>query len=117
MSTLNLFPARVAFVNLNDGTLTPEAVRALGVVSDRLGGSIITVSPPITVIPTPSPFIYTASSDGAIITKGGTVTKQEYGRSGFYSDIGSLNSITQIASGDTFRISYATAPTITFIPK
>ena len=37
MSILNLFPARIRFVN-PDGTLTEEALRMLAVLVDRVGG-------------------------------------------------------------------------------
>ena len=39
MAALNLFPARVRFVN-DDGTLTMEAYRALQIVFNRVGGSL-----------------------------------------------------------------------------
>ena len=39
MTTLNLFPARIAFVN-PDGTLTTEAYRALQVLFGRVGGAL-----------------------------------------------------------------------------
>lgn len=39
MTTLNLFPARIRFVNA-DGTLTPEAFRALKILFDRVGGAL-----------------------------------------------------------------------------
>ena len=39
MTTLNLFPARIAFVN-PDGTLTTEAYRALQVLFSRVGGAL-----------------------------------------------------------------------------
>ncbi|MEY4345874.1 MAG: hypothetical protein RL032_1706 [Pseudomonadota bacterium] len=39
MTTLNLFPARIAFVN-PDGTLTNEAYRALTVLFARVGGPL-----------------------------------------------------------------------------
>lgn len=39
MTTLNLFPARIRFVNA-DGTLTPEAFRALRILFDRVGGPL-----------------------------------------------------------------------------
>lgn len=39
MSALNLFPARVRFVNA-DGTLTPEALRMLEVLVQRVGGML-----------------------------------------------------------------------------
>jgi hypothetical protein len=39
MTALNLFPARIRFVN-DDGTLTPEAYRALQIVFGRVGGPL-----------------------------------------------------------------------------
>lgn len=39
MAVLNLFPARVRFVN-DDGTLTNEAYRALQILFDRVGGAL-----------------------------------------------------------------------------
>ena len=39
MATLNLFPARIPFVDAN-GCLTPEAYRALQAVASRIGGAI-----------------------------------------------------------------------------
>jgi len=38
MATLNLFPARVQFVD-SDGRLTPESYRALNALYSRVGGS------------------------------------------------------------------------------
>lgn len=39
MTTLSLFPARIRFTN-TDGTLTPEAYRALKILFDRVGGAL-----------------------------------------------------------------------------
>lgn len=39
MTTLNLFPARIRFTNA-DGTLTPEAYRALQALFQRVGGAL-----------------------------------------------------------------------------
>jgi hypothetical protein len=39
VTALNLFPARIRFVN-GDGTLTPEAYRALQIVFSRVGGTL-----------------------------------------------------------------------------
>jgi hypothetical protein len=187
MAVLNLFPARVAFVN-NDGTLTTEAYRALNVLFNRVGGSlgdngvdvfgdissISSVSnpsdietiyqtnlqdvqlqnieqpsitqdshfevrqgefnqfiypdiqqplvdksgaPPVPVTVTASPFSYTADRDGFLVVQGGTVTKQEYGRTGTFTDVGLLNSMLPILLGDIIRVTYTVAPTITFIPR
>lgn len=39
MAALSIFPARIRFVNA-DGTLTPEAYRALRILFDRVGGAL-----------------------------------------------------------------------------
>lgn len=39
MTTLYLFPPRIKFVD-SEGRLTSEAIRALGVVFERLGGAV-----------------------------------------------------------------------------
>jgi hypothetical protein len=177
MAVLNLFPARIAFVN-PDGTLTAEAYRALNVLFGRVGGSLgdngvdvfgdissisasqppsdmgmsiqtqpddtLSInhfevrqdspiqfieadiyqpisdksgSPPTTVTVTASPFSYTATRDGFLVVQSGTVTKQEYGRTGTFTDVGLLNSMLPILLGDIIRVTYTVAPTITFIPR
>jgi hypothetical protein len=178
MAILNLFPARIPFVN-QDGTLTAEAYRALNILFGRAGGSLgdngvdvfgdvssISTSqppsdmsqsfqqvqqddmlrmthfevsqdspvqfiyqdiqqtttdksgaPPATVTVTASPFSYTADRDGFLVVQGGTVTKQEYGRTSTFTDVGLLNSMLPILLGDIIRVTYTVAPTVTFIPR
>lgn len=174
MSTvLNIFPARVPFVNA-DGTLTPEAYRTMQTLMSRVGGplgdngvdvfgdltgygtqdssSTDTVTQPIEkaamlesiaqpvmvdaimpdviqplidksmTLPEPvtvgaSPYSYIASRDGYLAVTGGTVTKQEYGRTAVFTDVGLLTSMLPILQGDTMRVSYTATPTITFIPR
>lgn len=47
-ATLNLFPARIRFVNA-DGTLSPEAYRALQSLSYRVGGVVAPTIPDLDV--------------------------------------------------------------------
>lgn len=175
-TTLTLFPSRIRFVNA-DGTLTPEAYRALQVLVERSGGilgdngvdvfgdfgdlngsssqdssftdtvvqatevdqladmvqqlaQIETFAPdviqpltdksmtlPEAVTVGASPYSYTARRDGYLAVTGGTVTKQEYGRRGVFTDVGLLTSMLPILQGDTMRVTYTAAPTITFIPR
>lgn len=175
-TTLTLFPSRIRFTNA-DGTLTPEAYRALQTLVERSGGILgdngvdvfggfgdlngsasqdssftDTVTQPTEAESVPdmlqqpvqadsftpdviqpmsdksmtlpeavtvgaSPYSYTANRDGYLAVTGGTVTKQEYGRTGVYTDVGLLTSMLPILQGDTMRVTYSAAPTITFIPR
>lgn len=72
---------------------------------------------PEAVIAGASPFTYRAGRDGYFIVTGGTVTRQEYGRGTAFTDVGLLNSMLSILAGDAIRVTYADAPTITFIPR
>lgn len=175
-TTLTLFPSRIRFTNA-DGTLTPEAYRALQTLVDRAGGIlgdngvdvfgdfgdlngsasqdssftdtvtqpiepdsvadmlqqpvqaesfILDVTQPLSdksmtlpeaVTVGASPYSYTANRDGYLAVTGGTVTKQEYGRTGVYTDVGLLTSMLPILQGDTMRVTHTATPTITFIPR
>lgn len=176
-ASLALFPARIRFVNA-DGTLTPEAYRALQILYGRVGGPIgdagvdtfsdvmtgasgdaakdgmalemlsqplqpetilsdvmqplqseslqpdVTQqshdksgAPPSSITVGASPFSHVAKRDGFIAVVGGTVTKQEYGRNGVFTDVGLLNSMLPILEGDTLKVTYTAAPTMTFIPR
>jgi hypothetical protein len=63
MSILNLFPARIRFVNA-DGTLTEEALRMLAVVVDRVGGVLGDVGADVFAAPDTSP-----SDGGPVVTQ------------------------------------------------
>ena len=175
-TTLTLFPSRIRFTNA-DGTLTPEAYRALQTLVERSGGilgdngvdvfggfgdlngsasqdssftdtvvqatepeqmadmvqqpaqveafapdviqplSDKSMTLPEVVTVGASPYSYTASRDGYLAVTGGTVTKQEYGRTGVFTDVGLLTSMLPILQGDTMRVTYTAVPTITFIPR
>ncbi len=175
MTVLNLFPARIRFVN-QDGTLTPEAYRALQILLGRVGGPLgdtgedvfanifgssdsdidssasdmVTqpvmaevllpdIAQPVMYDPTfpdvmqgeldksqaapesvtvgASPYSYLAVRDGFLTLTGGTVTMQEYGRLGTFTDVGLLTSMLPVLAGDTIRVTYSALPTMTFIPR
>jgi hypothetical protein len=70
---------------------------------------------PVTL--TGSPFTYGASSKGSVIVSGGTVSAIEFSRDGstFYS-VGQTAGMFTLNAADRLRITYAVAPTVTFVP-
>jgi len=54
MSVLNLFPARIRWCN-PDGTLTPQALRMLEVLVQRVGGTLGDVGTDMFAVPEPQP--------------------------------------------------------------
>jgi hypothetical protein len=63
MSVLSLFPARIRFVN-QDGTLTPEALRMLELLVQRVGGALGDVG--ADVFASPDAQEYTPGGDVAV---------------------------------------------------
>lgn len=66
--------------------------------------------------PSGSPYTYTAPSNGVIVISVGTVTVIEYGRSGAFYVVGLIAGLFPILNGDSIRVTYAVAPTMTFLP-
>ena len=64
-----------------------------------------------------SPFVFTATRSGQLITTGGTVSLMEYARDGSYVGLGITAGPTYVAAGDSVRVTYTAAPTMTFIPS
>jgi hypothetical protein len=69
------------------------------------------------ITPTGSAFTYTAPANGIVVLSGGTVTLIEYGRSASFYLLGLITGSFAIARGDQVRVTYAVAPTMTFIPN
>lgn len=69
------------------------------------------------ITPTGSAFSYTAPADGLVVVSGGTVTLIEYGRSASFYLLGLIAGSFAISRGDVIRVTYAVAPTMTFIPN
>jgi len=63
-----------------------------------------------------SPFTFTAPADGNVVISGGTISVIEYGRGNTFYGAGFVGGPVYIANGDKIRLTYLTAPTITFFP-
>lgn len=64
-----------------------------------------------------SPYSYTPTDDGLVVVTGGTVSALDYGRNGVFTGLGLLAGLAPIKAGDTLRITYAVAPTVSFIKQ
>jgi hypothetical protein len=89
-----------------------EIIRALNEVMSRTD-TPLTAASSLTV--TASPFTYAASSDGCVSVVGGAVTVLAYGRQGAFTTIS--GGLVPVKRGDSVRITYTVAPTVTFIPQ
>lgn len=68
------------------------------------------------VAPDVSPFIYTATTIGHMMVRGGTVSAIVLDRSG--TDVTcQSNQFIPMAANDTVTVTYSVAPTMTFIPS
>ncbi len=65
-----------------------------------------------------SPYVYTAPRGGRVIVNGGTVTALEFSRDGgtTYYNCGVTAGVIPLNATDFLRITYAVAPTVTFVP-
>lgn len=62
-----------------------------------------------------SPFSYTATSSGVVLIAGGTVSAIALGRNGVFTGIGVTAGPVPVSEGDAVRVTYAVAPTMTFV--
>ncbi len=71
---------------------------------------------PVTL--TPSPNVYSATRKGSLIVEGGTVSAVEFSRDGgdTYIDVGTVAGMFTLNASDLLKITYAVAPTVTFVP-
>ena len=65
---------------------------------------------------TASPFTYTATRNGMLFVTGGTLSTIQYGRGGQLYVLGLGMSPIPLIPGDQVRLTYLTAPTLTFLP-
>lgn len=63
-----------------------------------------------------SPFVYTATQNGLLFISGGTLSTIQYGRGGQLYALGLGMSPIPLIPGDQVRLTYLTAPTLTFLP-
>lgn len=64
-----------------------------------------------------SPFTYLAEVDGLLIIEGGTVSQVDYVRNTTSVNTGVVAGALPILSADAITITYAVAPTLTFLPS
>ena len=72
---------------------------------------------PVVVTVGASPFTYLAEGDGVLIVDGGTVSQVDYVRNSTSVDAGVVAGAFQILKADAITITYAAAPTVTFLPS
>lgn len=80
---------------------------------------LTTQPPPIVgVVPTGSPFTYTASTNGQLAVSGGTVSSITLSRAKMTNiPTGVTSGIIPLSQGDSVTITYSVVPTINFIPS
>lgn len=69
-----------------------------------------------TIAVTGSPFTYTAARNGMVFIAGGTLSTLQYSRGGSVNVLGLGTSQIMVMTGDQIRVSYLTAPQMTFLP-
>lgn len=69
---------------------------------------------PQTITPSGSPFSWVSADYGNLIVSGGTVSLLEVGRNGTFVTAGVLAGFVPVARGDTVRLTYVVAPSVSF---
>lgn len=64
-----------------------------------------------------SPAAVSATTDGLLVVRGGTVSLMEYGRRGAWTTLGITAGLVPLKAGDVVRITYTAAPTVTMVPQ
>lgn len=65
----------------------------------------------------PSPFTQAVEVDGVFFIVGGTVTLIEYVRGATFTNTGAIAGSFFVFAGDALRITYAVAPTVSFVHR
>ena len=68
------------------------------------------------ITPIASPFSYTASVNGTLLVQGGTVSAIDLKRLNNHTT-GQTNGLFPLSVGDILMITYAVAPTLTWLPR
>lgn len=74
-------------------------------------------APVVSVVPTGSPFSYTAPAYGTLNIAGGTVSQVAVKRNGVTTNLGGIVGHFLMSKGDTYVVTYSAAPTLSFIPN
>ena len=80
----------------------------------RSGGATIG-SDPVAVAVGASPYSYAATARGMVVVSGGTVTAIDIVRGGVTVALGVIAGAIPVSTGDVVVVTYAVAPTMTFV--
>lgn len=110
-----ILPPNNALVD-DRGVIASNWWRFLLNVSNQAMG--VNQTPPGTVTPTASPFIFTTPAQGTLLVSGGPVTLIEYSKDGTtWYPMGVTNGPLHLVPNDRVRITYSNAPAVTFFPQ
>lgn len=84
---------------------------------ETLGLALPSQDAPAAITVSASPFSYKAPGSGVVVITGGTVSLIEYGRGAVFTTSGLTTGLVPISRGDTVRVTYTVAPTMTFIKR
>lgn len=93
-----------------------QALEAAPAASEAASGASIA---PSAITVTASPFTYQNASGYAadVIISGGTVSLVEFGRSGAFSNAGTIAGMFGLSPFDSIRVTYTVAPTMTLVTR
>lgn len=101
-------PSSAEPIVMNGTFVTPVWLRFF---NNLIGSS----QPILSVIPTGSPFSYTAAARGSLSVSGGTVAGVTLNRAG--TIIQATSSMVPVMNGDVVTVTYSVAPILSFIPS
>lgn len=106
-------PAELGLMHKRLTDLFRGAATAINALIDKADTPVDAAS---SVTVGPSPFAYAnAVHDGLLVVRGGTVSAIDYARQGAFTPLGVTSGPIPLKAGDSIRITYSVAPTITFI--
>ncbi len=110
---------RVDLIDPRTGVMSREWYRFFLSLFNNTSGDF-PLAAPVDVVLTPSPFTYANGTSNTydIIVSGGGVTKMEFIRgTGTAYDTGSYYGMFTLSPGDSLKITYVAAPTVTAIQR
>jgi hypothetical protein len=113
---LNRLPPPADLSPLYDRLQALEALEAVPAASAPVSGASIA---PSAITVTASPFTYQNATGYAadVIISGGTVSLVEFGRSGAFTNVGTVAGMFGLSPFDSIRVTYTVAPTMTLVTR
>lgn len=91
-----------------------ELFKEAALIVNQLVDRVVTPTGVVSVAVGASPYAYSVPRDGSLVVAGGSGVSLSYIRQGVTTVLGSVP-IVPVKEGDTVRITYTTAPTVTLI--